>query len=94
MLVYKHVSLSRSVPYGSGGVRLGGSPGMAEDQVVRLMKFRQDHPDIDIRKPNYASGARLWSAHRDGLCLCCSSELRDFLDHLDWLLAQPCGAAS
>ncbi len=58
------------------------------DQVERLWAFEADHPDIEIRKPDYASGARLWSAHRGGLVLCAGPELRVLLDKLDWLLSQ------
>jgi len=61
---------------------------MTEDQVARLRGFEADHRDIEIRKPDYGSGAPLWSAHRGGLVLCAESELRVLLDKLNWLLSQ------
>jgi hypothetical protein len=68
--------------------------GMSEDQVVRLRKFREDHPDIEVRAPSYASDSQLWSAHRDGLTLSVQRELRGLLDKLEWILEQPAAAAS
>jgi hypothetical protein len=59
---------------------------MHEDQVPRLQAFEATHSDVTIQRPDYLQGARLWSAHRDGVVLCAHDELRALLDHLDWLV--------
>jgi hypothetical protein len=59
------------------------------DQVERLRSFQAGHPDIEVRHPDYPRGALLWSAHRDGLVLCCESELKALLDRCEALLARP-----
>jgi hypothetical protein len=56
-----------------------------EDQVVRLQAWRANHPDVEIRPPDYSRGGYLWSAHRNGLVLACDRELKALLDRCDWL---------
>lgn len=51
-----------------------------------MLKFRKDHPEIEIRNPDYPAGAVMWSAHRDGVILCAEFELRVLLDRCEWLL--------
>jgi hypothetical protein len=57
-----------------------------EDQVIRRQRFEQDHPDIEIRPPNYPCGTHHWSAHRNGMVLCSAFELSSLLDSLKLLL--------
>lgn len=59
---------------------------MSMDQVRWLRAFEQDHLDIEIRPPDYLSGARLWSAHRNGVVLCAEFELSSVFDSLASLL--------
>lgn len=58
---------------------------MNEDQVPRLHRFTSDHPDIEVRAPDYAAGALLWSARRDGVVLVAEYGLKALLDHLEQL---------
>jgi len=60
------------------------------DQVPRLERYRQEHPDVDIQPP----GARstVWRAFRDGDLIAYGFTLMVFLDRLE-ALPEPLGAA-
>jgi hypothetical protein len=53
-----------------------------EDQVPRLLAFREAHPEVEIRDP-VSSRRGVWSAHRDGQVLAVKYELADLLDRLE-----------
>jgi hypothetical protein len=55
-------------------------PGPAE-QVRRLERYRQEHPDVDIQPPG-ADGAG-WRAFRDGNLIAYGFTLMVFLDRLE-----------
>ena len=55
------------------------------DQVPRLLRFREQHPQIEIRNP-VDSRSGVWSAHRDGEVLVTEYELYRLLDKLGQLL--------
>jgi hypothetical protein len=60
------------------------------DQVRRLERYRQEHPDVDIEPP----GARstVWRAFRDGDLIAYGFTLMVFLERLE-ALPEPLGAA-
>jgi hypothetical protein len=55
-----------------------------EDQVPRLQRFREKHPEIDIMTPIDTRSA-WWKAYRNGEHLCTEIDLRHLLDDLDRL---------
>jgi len=63
------------------------SPAAREDQVPRLKKFREDHPDITITDP-VSTKSGVWSAKRGGEILATRFELCDLLDYLEWRISQ------
>ena len=65
-------------------------PPGAPDQVRRLERYRQEHPDVDIEPP----GARstVWRAFRDGDLIAYGFTLMVFLERLE-ALPEPLGAA-
>jgi hypothetical protein len=63
-----------------------GSP----DQVRRLERYRQEHPDVDIQPPGAESA--VWRAFRDGNLIAYGFTLMVFLERLE-TLPEPLGAA-
>lgn len=59
------------------------SPAARPDQVPRLEKFREDHPDITITDP-VSTKSGIWAARREGETLATRYELCDLLDYLEW----------
>jgi hypothetical protein len=53
------------------------------DQVLRLERFKADHPDIEIMSPLESRAAPWWKAFRDGEPLATGVDLRRLLDTLD-----------
>ena len=64
-------------------------PGRPE-QVRRLERYRQEHPDVDIQPP--AAESAVWRAFRDGNLIAYGFTLMVFLDRLE-ALPEPLGAA-
>ena len=72
------------------------------DQVRRLERYRQEHPDVDIEPPGARSA--VWRAFRDGDLIAYGFTLMVFLERLEDVpepLAaaqdfgrRPCGTAS
>jgi hypothetical protein len=52
-----------------------------EDQVPRLVRFREEHPDIRIIPPGRTCIS--WTAHRRGVLLAQDIELSGLLDKLE-----------
>jgi hypothetical protein len=69
-------------------VRRHRAEGQMVDQVARLEQWKAQHPDVEIKNPDYRNGGQLWVARRGSEVLCSEYELRALLDHLDWLTAQ------
>ncbi len=65
------------------------SPGPPE-QVRRLERYRQEHPDVDIQPPGADSA--VWRAFRDGNLIAYGFTLMVFLERLE-TLPEPLGAA-
>ena len=63
-----------------------GSP----EQVRRLERYRQEHPDVDIQPPG--AGSAVWRAFRDGDLIAYGFTLMVFLERLE-VLPEPLGAA-
>jgi len=53
------------------------------DQVRRLERYRQEHPDVDIQPPGAQSA--VWRAVRDGDLIAYGFTLMVFLDRLEAL---------
>ena len=53
------------------------------DQVPRLERYRQGHPDVDIQPPGAQSA--VWRAFRDGDLIAYGFTLMVFLDRLEAL---------
>ena len=64
-------------------------PGPA-DQVPRLERYRQGHPEVDIQAPGAQSA--VWRAFRDGDLIAYGFTLMVFLDRLE-ALPEPLGEA-
>jgi len=64
-------------------------PGPPE-QVRRLERYRQEHPDIDIQPPG--AGSAVWRAFRDGNLIAHGFTLMVFLERME-VLPEPLGAA-
>ena len=62
-------------------------PGPPE-QVRRLERYRQEHPDVDIQPPG--AGSAVWRAFRDGNLIAYGFTLMVFLDRLE-VLPEPLG---
>ena len=60
------------------------------DQVRRLERYRQEHPDVDIEPPGARSA--VWRAFRDGDLIAYGFTLMVFLERLE-NLPEPLGAA-
>jgi len=60
------------------------------DQVRRLERYRQEHPDVDIEPPGGRSA--VWRAFRDGDLIAYGFTLMVFLERLE-ALPEPLGAA-
>ena len=58
------------------------------DQVRRLERYRQEHPDVDIWPPG--AGSAVWRAFRDGDLIAYGFTLMVFVDRLD-ALPEPSG---
>jgi hypothetical protein len=69
--------------------RARGSPGPPE-QVRRLERYWQEHPDVDMQPPG--AGSAVWRAFRDGNLIAYGFTLRVFLERLE-ALPEPLGAA-
>ena len=55
-------------------------PGPPE-QVRRLERYRQEHPDVDIQPPG--AGSTIWRAFRDGNLIAYGFTLMVFLERLE-----------
>jgi len=64
-------------------------PGPPE-QLPRLERYRQEHPDVDVQPPGVDSA--VWRAFRDGDLIAYGFTLMVFLDRLE-ALPEPLGAA-
>ena len=53
------------------------------DQVPRLERYRQEHPDVEIQPPGTESA--VWRAFRDGDLIAYGFTLMVFLDRLEAL---------
>lgn len=53
-----------------------------EDQVPRLARFREAHPEVDICNPQ-AARSQFWKAARDGEIIAIEIDLRRLLDTLE-----------
>lgn len=60
------------------------------DQVRRLERYRQEHPDVGIEPPGAQSA--VWRAFRDGELIAYGFTLMVFLERLE-ALPEPLGAA-
>ena len=69
--------------------RARGSPG-PPDQVRRLERYRQEHPDVGIEPPGARSA--VWRAFRNGDLIAYGFTLMVFLERLE-ALPEPLGAA-
>lgn len=58
-----------------------------EDQVPRLERFRQRHPDIDVTPGSKPDNYGQWTARRDGKTIASDYELRWLLDDLERIFA-------
>jgi hypothetical protein len=68
------------------GPCFGLPPYEPEDQVVRLERFREEHPDIELELTGEIPRLREWVARRDGKILAKRYELEWMLDDLEKLL--------
>jgi hypothetical protein len=59
------------------------------DQVARLERYRQEHPDVDIQPPGAQSA--VWRAFRDGELIAYGFTLMVFMERLG-ALPEPLGA--
>jgi hypothetical protein len=59
------------------------------EQLPRLERYRQEHPDVDIQPPDAYSA--VWRAFRDGDLIAYGFTLMVFLDRLE-ALPEPLGA--
>ena len=64
-------------------------PGPA-DQVRRLERYRQEHPDVDVQAPGAESA--VWRAFRDRDLIAYGFTLMVFMDRLE-ALPEPLGVA-
>jgi hypothetical protein len=64
-------------------------PSGPPDQVRRLERYRQEHPDVDIEPPGARSA--VWRAFRDGDLIAYGFTLMVFLERLE-ALPEPLGA--
>ena len=55
--------------------------GELEDQVPRLQRFRESHPDIEITPPSRRTA--LWKARRAGVTIALHFSLKRLLDVLE-----------
>jgi len=58
------------------------------DQVTRLERYRQEHPDVDIQPPGAQSA--VWRAFRDGELIAYGFTLMVFMERLE-ALPEPLG---
>jgi hypothetical protein len=58
-----------------------GFDGELEDQVPRLQRFREDHPDIEITPPG--KDTLLWKARKGGVVIAEYFNLQRLLDALE-----------
>jgi hypothetical protein len=58
-------------------------PSGAPEQVRRLERYRQEHPDVDIQPPGADSA--VWCAFRDGNLIAYGFTLMAFLERLEVL---------
>jgi hypothetical protein len=58
-------------------------PSGPPDQVPRLERYRQEHPDVDIQPPGTKSA--VWRAYRDGDLIAYGFTLMVLLDRLEAL---------
>ena len=56
-----------------------------DDQVPRLQRFREAHPEFTIRTPEENRSPH-WSAYLAGNQVAAETSLRHFLDALEWLV--------
>jgi hypothetical protein len=59
------------------------------DQVTRLERYRQEHPDVDIQPPGAQSA--VWRAFRDGELIAYGFTLMVFMERLE-ALPEPLGS--
>jgi hypothetical protein len=61
-------------------------PAGPPEQLLRLQRYRQEHPEVDIQPPGAQSP--VWRAFRDGDLIAYGFTLMVFMDRLEALLEQ------